>query len=271
MPRAGAGGATGGVVGAAGQGGSVAAAGDGGASGGSAGEAGARGTIECTEDCSLPTETCVIGVCDVELGRCARLPVVACVSGDGCCPTGCAQDDDADCTAMKVVLAPASSGNRSQVGVLGATTFAGVMEEQRFHAFFSFDLSGIDGTIESAELDLHYEGYMSPDAEEHFVVRTVAPPLEELVDTAVRTDAFDALEAGAYCLDTSMTSGQVGSVPTYGLNETALGYLNANRGSPVAFGIIADGTLGDSSSLEGIRFSDGVSAPLERLTLIVEP
>jgi len=214
---------------------------------------------------------CVIGVCDFELGRCARWPVVACQSGDGCCPTGCAQDDDADCTAMKVVLAPASSGNRSQDGVLGATTFAGVMEEQRFHAFFSFDLSGIDGTIESAELDLHYEGYMSPDAEEHFVVQTVAPPIEELLDTGLRTDAFDALQSGAYCFDTSMTSGQAGSVATYGLNETALGYLNSNRGSPVAFGIVADGTLGDSSSVEGIRFSDGVSPPLERLTLIVEP
>ena len=271
MPQAGAGGATGGVVDAAGEGGSVAAAGDGGASGGSAGEAGARGTLECTEDCSLLGEACVIGVCDGELGRCARWPVVACLSGDGCCPTGCAEDDDGDCTSVKVVLAPAFSGNRSQDGALGTTTFAGIMEEQRFHAFFGFDLSGVEGVIESAELDLDYEAYFSTDPAEHFVVRTVAPPVQALSDAAVRTDAFDALEAGAYCFDTTMTPEHVGSVVTFGLDATALAYLNANARSSVAFGIVEDETLGGSSSAEGIRFRDGASSPRERLTLSVEP
>jgi hypothetical protein len=213
----------------------------------------------------------VVGECDVELGRCIRLPVVACQSGDGCCPTGCAQDDDADCTSVRVVLAPAYSGNRSEDGALGATTFAGLMEGTRFHAFFGFDLSGIEGTIESAELDLDCEGYFSSDPEEHFVVLTVPPPLEGLLDTGVRTDVFDALQSGPYCLDTTMTPEHVGSIAAFGLNETTLAELNANLGSSVAFGIVADGTVGDSSSVQGIRFSDGVNPPLERLILVVEP
>jgi hypothetical protein len=267
----GAGGATnGGEFPAGGEGGAVAAAGDKGANGGLAGEAGAEGILECA-DCSLPGEMCVVGVCDVELGRCTRLPVVACQSGDGCCPTGCTQDDDADCTSFRVVLAPANSGNRSQDGALGPTTFAGLMDEQQFHAFFTFDLSGIDGTIESAELDLYCEGYFSSDPEEPFVVRTVPAPVEALLDTAGRTDVFDALQSGAYCFDTAMTPEHVGSMAAFGLNETALADLNASRGSSVAFGIVADGAVGDSTNVQGIRFSDGVNPPLERLTLIVEP
>ena len=67
-----------------------------------------------------------------------------------------------------------------------------------------------------------------------------------------------------------MTAEHVGSIVPFGLNDTALPYLNANLGSSVAFGIDASGAVGDSSSVEGIRFSDGVTPPLERLTLIVE-
>lgn len=260
---------TGGVVGAGGDGGPAGAADDGGATGGPAGEAGAGGILECG-DCSLPGEMCAVGVCDVELGRCTRLPIVACQSGDGCCPTGCAQDDDADCTSFRVVLEPAYSGNRSQDGVLGATTFAGVQAGQRFEAFFSFDLSGIAGTLESAQLVLNYEGYFSSDPEEHFVVGMVSAPLEALLDTAARTDVFDALQSGAYCLDTTMTSEHVGSSVTFGL-DTPLRDLNANLGSSVAFGIVADEAVEDSSSVQGIRFSDGLTAPLERLILIVQP
>ena len=67
-----------------------------------------------------------------------------------------------------------------------------------------------------------------------------------------------------------MTPEHVGSIVTFGL-DTPLRDLNANLGSSVAFGIAADGALGDSSSVQGIRFSDGVTAPLERLILIVQP
>jgi len=257
------------VVGAVGDAGVAGTRGDGGELGEPSGEAGAGGILECG-DCTLSGEMCAVGVCDVELGRCTRLPIVACQSGDGCCPTGCAQDDDDDCTSLRVELAPAYSGNRSEDGVLGATTFAGVQDGQHFEAFFSFDLAGIAGTIESAELDLQYEGYFSSDPEEHFVVGLVSAPLEALLDTAPRTDVFDALQSGAYCLDTTMTPEHVGSIVTFGL-DTPLRDLNANLGSSVAFGIAADGALGDSSSVQGIRFSDGVTAPLERLILIVQP
>jgi len=268
---AGAGGATtGGGIGAGDDGGASGAAGDGGASGGPAGDAGAGGIVECG-DCSLSSGACVVGVCDVERGRCTRLPVVACQSGDGCCPAGCAQDDDADCTSFRVVLEPAYSGNRSEDGTLGAPTFTGVQDGQRFHAFFGFNLSGIQGTIQSAELYLYNEGYFSSDPDEHFVVRTVSEPFEALLDTGERPDVFDALQSGAYCFDTSMTPEHVGSLVTFGLNETTLADLNANLGAYATFGIVADWIVGDSSSVEGIRFSDGVTPPLERLSLIVEP
>jgi len=253
-----------------GEGGPVAVGGDGGAIGGQVGEAGTGGSLECG-DCSLPGEMCVVGVCDFELGRCARAPVIACQSGDGCCPPGCAADDDADCTSFRVVLAPSYSGNRSEDGALGATTFTGVMEQQHFHAFFVFDLSGIEGTVASAELDLYYDEYLSTDAVEHFFVRTVAAPTEALLDTAARTDVFDALQSGSYCFDTAMTSEHVGSTVAFGLNDDTLAELTATLGSSMAFGIVADATPGDLSSVEGIRFSDGVTPPLERLTLIVEP
>lgn len=268
---AGAGGATpGGGIGAGDDGGAGDAGGDGGSSGGSAGDAGAGGILECG-DCSLSGGMCVVGACDEELGRCTRVPIVACQSGDGCCPGGCAQDDDTDCTSFRVVLEPAYSGNRREDGALGATTFTGVQDGQRFHAFFSFNLSGIDGTIKSAELSLHNEGYFSSEPGEHFVVRTGVEPVEALLDTGMRTDVFDALQSGAYAFDTSMTPEHVGSSATFGLNETTLAELNANLGVYVTFGIVADWTGGGSSSVEGIRFSDGVTPPLERLRLIVEP
>jgi len=169
------------------------------------------------------------------------------------------------------VLEPAYSGNRSEDGALGATTFTGVQDGQRFHAFFTFNLSGIDGTIQSAELDLHNEGYFSSDPEEHFVVRALLEPLDVLLDTGVRADVFDALQSGTYSFDTSMTPEHVASIATFGLNETTLADLNTNLGAYVTFGIVADWTVGDSSSVEGIRFSDGVTPPLDRLRLIVEP
>jgi len=248
--------------------------GAGGDPGGSPGEGGADGGtgggLACG-DCSLSGEVCVVGLCDGELGRCFRLPVVACQGDDGCCPKGCAQEDDADCSSFRVVLAPAYSGNRREDGALGATTFAGLDGSQRFHAFFSFDLSGIEGKITSAALDLHYESYVSADPDEHFVVRRLTTPIEALIDAALRPDVFDELQGGAYCFDTSMTLAHTGSVTTFEFDETALSDPNTDLGSYRSFGIVADFTAGESGSTEGIRFSDGVNAPRERLTLIVEP
>lgn len=248
--------------------------GGGGAAGGASGEGGADagtgGGLACG-DCSLSGEVCMVGVCDGELGRCIRLPIVACQGGDGCCPRGCAQEDDADCSSFRVVLAPAYSGNRREDGALGATTFTGLDGGQLFRAFFSFDLSGIEGRITSAALDLHYESYLSSDPDEHFVVSTVTTPIEALVDAALRPDVFDDLQNGAYCFDTSMTLAHTGSTTTFEFDETALSDPNANLGSYRSFGIIADFTAGGSGATEGIRFSDGVNAPRERLTLTVEP
>ena len=223
--------------------------------------------MEC-DDCSPLDATCFVGVCDTELGRCSRHPIAACRSGDGCCPAGCVQDDDAECTSFRVVLAPAYSGNRREDGALGVTAFAGAEDGQRAHAFFAFDLAGVEGTITSAELDLHYEAYLSPDPAEHFVVYSAATTIEALIDPALRPDVYDALQLGSYQFDTAMTFEHVGSIVTFGLNTTS---LNASLGSYAALGIVADSGVGDSSSVEGVRFSDGAGEPLERLSLVVEP
>jgi hypothetical protein len=246
--------------------------------GGAAGDPGEQGgsstgggPLECNDDCSALNATCFAGTCDTELGRCDRLPIVACRSGDGCCPSLCARDDDDDCTSQRVVLAPAHSGNRSDEGVLGAATFAGVQDGRRFYAFFAFDLSGITGTITSAQLELHFFDYMSPDPDEPFVVRSVATDLEALIDPALRVDVFDELQAGAYYLSTGMAIEHVGAIVPFELGQPELGDLNANLGSYWSFGIAAEWTLGDRSAVEGIFFSNGVNEPLERLTLFVEP
>jgi hypothetical protein len=229
--------------------------------------AGGAGRLEC-DDCSLLDATCFVGVCDTELGRCSRHPVAACRSGDDCCPTGCVQDEDAECTSFRVVLAPAYSGNRREDGALGVMAFAGAEDGQRSHAFFAFDLAGVEGTITSAELDLHYEAYLSPDPAEHFVVYSAATTIEALIDPALRPDVYDALQAGSYQFDTAMTVEHVSSSVTFGLNTTS---LNASLGSYASLGIVADSSVGDSSAVEGVRFSDGVDEPLERLSLVVEP
>jgi hypothetical protein len=239
--------------------------------GGQGGSSAGDGPLGCNDDCSALDATCFAGTCDTELGRCQRLPIVACRSGDGCCPSLCAQDNDDDCTSQRVVLAPAHSGNRSEDGALGAATFAGVRDGRRFFAFFAFDLSGITGTITSAQLELHFLGYLSPDLDEPFVVRSVATDIEALIDTAVRVDVFDDLQAGAHYFSTGMASEHVGSIVPFPLGETELGDLNAKIGSYWSFGIAAEWTLGDRSAVEGIVFSDGVNEPLERLTLVVEP
>jgi hypothetical protein len=239
--------------------------------GGQGGASGGDGPLECNEDCSALDATCFFGSCDTELGRCQRWPINACRSGDGCCPSLCAQDNDDDCTSQRVVLAPAHSGNRSEDGALGAATFAGVQDGRRSFAFFAFDLSGITGTITSAQLDLHFLGYESPDPDETFVVRSVATDIQALVDPAARVDVFDDLQAGAYYFSTGMAVEHVGSIVPMELGHTELGDLNAKIGSYWSFGIAAEGTLGDRSAVEGIVFSDGVNAPLERLTLVVEP
>lgn len=244
--------------------GSVGAAGETAAEGGSAG---AGGPLEC-DDCSVLDATCFVGVCDTELGRCSRWPILACRSGDGCCPSLCARDNDDDCSSERVVLAPAYSGNRREDGALGTATFTGVQDGLRFHAFFAFDLSAVEGTITSAQLDLHYFAYLSPDPDEHFVVRYVTTDVEDLIDTALRPDVFDELQSGTYYLDTGMTFEHVGSLVAFELSTVE---LNASRGSFASFGIVADWALGDRSAVEGIVFSDGVEEPRERLTLVVEP
>lgn len=64
-------------------------------------------------DCGLPTNACAESTCDETLGACAETPVTACVSGDGCCPSGCSlpEDDDCSCGTNHALNAtPSSSG-----------------------------------------------------------------------------------------------------------------------------------------------------------------
>jgi hypothetical protein len=75
------------------------------------------------KDCSALTTTCTLGACDPDTGECvaqpmtgacddgddctgedmcsgdscAGVPIVQCVTGDGCCPVGCASPTDNDC------------------------------------------------------------------------------------------------------------------------------------------------------------------------------
>lgn len=60
----------------------------------------ASGSLACPTSCN-DGNACTTDVLsgDACTAKCEHSPIVACVSGDGCCPSGCAADRDSDCEA----------------------------------------------------------------------------------------------------------------------------------------------------------------------------
>jgi hypothetical protein len=53
----------------------------------------------CPEDCSEPECELSCGSCEIpDEEACSCNPIAECLPGDGCCPEGCAQPEDTDCT-----------------------------------------------------------------------------------------------------------------------------------------------------------------------------
>lgn len=114
--------------------------------------------------------------------------------------------------------------------------------------FFVFDLTGVSGTITSAQLKLYNPdtepnnpnsgpGYTSPDPTETYMVFDVSTPISNLIaNGSGQVGIYNDLGSGTSYGSILMSTADNGKIVVIDLNANALAYLNSNLGGLVAFG-----------------------------------
>lgn len=140
-------------------------------------------------------------------------------------------------------------------------TLTGFLSPNRYCAFFVFDLSGLNGTVDDAALRLELENYTSLDASQTFdlfdVSTTAADlgasylgPFPDVAGQAIYAD----LGTGSLYATVTVNSTQVGSILEIPLPSTALADIEASLEGFFAVGLV----LGEpfTGTEDFVRFSD---------------
>jgi hypothetical protein len=111
------------------------------------------------------------------------------------------------------------------VGTSGPTTF---------HDFFTFDLSSLDATVESASLTIENYAVIGSS---YYTLSDVGTPADILDgDNSGATGIFDDLGSGLVYGSHQYDSSQAGQLSTIILNTNAVAAINGNEGSFLSFG-----------------------------------
>ncbi len=201
----------------------------------------------CTSDDSCSQGTCTPGTA-----------VVACSSGDQCCPSGCDSDSDGDCPPDEIVLDDVNRGWWNSNGSHTSSndnTLTAYYSGAIYNSYFTFDLSSVQGTVTSVTLVLELEHFWGTDSSETVVVYDVSTAAATLEgDGSGKTAIYDDLQSGHAYGSYTAVPGEQGALLTITLDSQAVADVNAALGGSFSIGLHI-GTLTQSSSAEGLRFS----------------
>ncbi len=147
-------------------------------------------------------------------------------------------------------------------------------DNQGYHNFFVFDLSGITVPIVSAELRIFNpeSGYSSPDPSETYVVSDVSTPIPILLaGGSGLSEIFEDLGSGVSYASRPMSADDNGTLVTIGLNAAAVTDLNSARGLFAFGGSVS--TLSPRTNVDEAVFVGSLTPARRELvvTLVPEP
>lgn len=142
-----------------------------------------------------------------------------------------------------------------------------------FRTFFTFDLSGVVGSVTAAELRMFNGAVLTPDATETISLYDVSTSASQLISTTVTSEIFADLGTGVqYGGNAEFSNTVATTIRAFSLNSAALSAINANRGSKFSMGASME-TLASSPVNNEVAYaasSSSENATL-RLTIVPEP
>lgn len=153
----------------------------------------------------------------------------------------------------------------------------GTTNDQFFHNFFVFDLTGVAGPITSAVLSLELTtqgqggGYLSADASETFTVWDFSGDIVQLLAGGNNlAGIFDDLGSGSPFGSISITDGDEGTTLDITLNAAALAALNAADGLFALGGSVTTLSVDDPADPDELVFGfSHLGSPTRQLILNV--
>jgi hypothetical protein len=222
----------------------------------------------CTSLDPCASAKCVSGKCV------SSAPISACQSGDKCCPAGCTSNNDSDCPpAQPIVLQATDRGWYADTGVhmaVNKNTFTGMSPPSHYNSYFTFDLSGVTGTIVSAQLSLELEHFFGTDMSETASIWDVSASASQVSMSSTSTTIFQDLQSGSKYGTFTGTPAAVGTNIATTLSAQAIKDLNTARGSTFAVGVHIDSLSGQVMMDEGLRFSTQTEPRTDQLILTVQ-
>jgi hypothetical protein len=199
--------------------------------------------------------------------------VLACNSGDKCCPAGCSSPIDNDCQSTQLVLDAVNRGWWSATGdhdSFNDNTFTGYCANctyvGNYCSYFSFDLRKVPGKVASVTLILELEHFIGTDPAETLEVSDVSTAASTLENATHSATIFDDLDGGKlYGTYTALPS-EVGSKLSIPLNAQAVADVNAALGGDFSVGLSLT-SITQSAIEEGIRFSATNEMRIDQLVL----
>jgi hypothetical protein len=250
--------------------------------------------------CPQPPTPCLSAACDPKTGQCVRTPQTGtacddgdpctladqcvmgkcmpgasptCKNNDKCCPAGCLASQDNDCHSAPVVVNANNRGwydSSSFHDAANKNTYTGFSPPFQYNTFFSFDLSGVKGTVVSAQLVLEEESFFGVDASETASVWDVSTSATVLAKSGTTPGVFKDLQSGNQYGTFTGTAKDVGTNLTIPLSSKAVADLNAAVGRVFSVGVHIDTLSGQLQHDEGLRFSQDSETRKHQLVLTVQ-
>jgi Notch-like protein len=217
-----------------------------------------------------------VGLCVAGLQTCSGGAWGACVGEvvptAEVCNNG--QDDDCDNNTdegcgITVTLDAYQRGWWSSLGAHTSTndnTYTGRSGVDLYNSYFSFDLTGVTGTVIAAELRLELEYWAGTDPSETCTIWDVSTAATTLEATGTSVPIYtDLMTGNQYGSNVFLSSG-IGTVYTMSLSAQALSDIQTALGTNFSVGVTVD-TITLPSGSEGLRFSASSEARIHQLVL----
>jgi hypothetical protein len=251
------------------------------------------------KDCSNLTMGCDLGVCDTMTGQCVTQAVMngqacddldfctsgeictnstcgggtvetQCMTGDGCCPSGCTINNDLDCI-VPVTRAAIHRGwwrdDGNHTSSNNNTINGYCCGSSDHNAYFIFDLSGINGsTVLSAELHIELESYTGTSTTTNLPIYDVSTPPATVEASGSSVAVYTDLQTGNPYGSFSVTAQDVNNVLVVVLNAQALTDIAAALGGQFAIGV---DNVGAMPATDWVRWSSSNEARTHELHLQV--
>jgi hypothetical protein len=225
----------------------------------------------CTDYLDLCSEgnTCSMGTC---VGGTPK----DCSALDGPCSEGVCDPENGECVAQKLtsddcqwdlVLDAVSRGWWREDGAHDAgndNTYTGDSSGLVHNSYFSFDLSGVNGTVVAVALVLEQESYFGTDESEKVTLWDVKTSAATLEASGPNQDVFHDLQIGASYGVFECFPGDSGTTQQIPLDSPASADVTAALGGFFSVGLHTQ-TADDDD--QGVRFSDANEPRVHQLLL----